>query len=429
MALPMATICARCGATGSGAIGRCARCGAQGDVRPAGPPSVSRCPVCGTSTLPGRTTCAGCGLHIPGTSVPEAVAATSRRWAAWQVAGAAVALVVVTALVVTLLGRSGPPGLGTRWRVALEAPGAGPAVVVGDLALVATAEGTLVGIDARSGTPRWRFLAEQQVTAPVAAAGEVAVLATASPDGTGLVFAVDLRTGEERWRVVTEVPVTEGPALDADAVYLSRGGVTAHDLGTGEQRWRHEVDGGAGPAVVAGDTVVAASAEGVVALSTDGGVERWSAGGGRPEVPPAAVGDLVVVGDGRGGVVARTLDRGEERWRAGAGGPLLQQPVPGTDVVVVVSAAGLVGLDVVDGAERWQAGPERDDRLRATSDGTTVAAATGSGILLVDGLTGQVVASARRPPGTADAQPPALAAGVPIVVDDDEVAALGSRPR
>jgi hypothetical protein len=56
--------------------------------------------------------------------------------------------------------------------------------------------------------------------------------------------------------------------------------------------------------------------------------------------------------------------------------------------------------------------------------------ATGSGVLLVDGLTGEVVASARRPPGDlADPQPPALGDGAPIGVDDDEVAALSPRRR
>lgn len=455
MAPPTATICARCGATansatassaagnsaagsgatGSGAtgtsqLGGCARCGARADLRPAGPPSVARCPVCGTAAVPGRTTCAGCGLLIPGTSAPEAVATPVRRWAPWQVVLAAVALVATTAAVVTLLGRSGPPGLGERWRVALESPAAAPAVVAGDVAVVATDDGTLVGIDALGGTPRWRFLVEQRVTAPVAAAGELAVLATTGPDGTGLVFAVDLRTGEERWRVVTDVPVTEAPALDADAVYVSQGDASAHDLVTGEQLWRHEIEGGAGPSVAALGTLVVATADGVVALSTDHGEERWSSGGGRPEAPPGVVGDLVVVGDGTGSVVARSLDRGQERWRVGVGGPLLQPVVAGPEVAVAVTAGGLVALDVVDGTERWEAGPTGDERLRAASDGTTVAVATGSGILLVDGLTGEVVASARRSPGASgDAHPPALADGVPIVVDEDEVAALSPRRR
>lgn len=426
MATSTVTICARCGATGSGATGACRRCGARTDRRPVGPPTAARCPVCGTVTVPGRRTCSGCGLLIPRAAIPAAPA-PARRLAPWQIGLAAVALVLATALVVTLLGRGGPPGLDDRWRLALGAPAWGSVVVTGDSAVVATTDGTLVGIDARGGTPRWRFLAEQQVTAPVVAAGELALLATTGPEGTGLVFAVDLRTGQERWRVVTEEPVTEAPAVDADGVYLSQGDVTAQDLVTGEQRWWREVAGGAGSLAVGEGTVVAVSADGVVALSTDGGEQRWSTEGGRPEVAPGIVGDLVVVGDGTGSVVARSLDRGQERWRVEVGGPLLQPVVAGPDVAVVVTAQGLVGLDVQDGRERWKAGPAGDERLRAASDGATVAVGTGSGVLLVDGFTGAVVASTHRavPPGEDDrAVSPALAEGVPIVVSDDEVTAL-----
>jgi hypothetical protein len=75
---------------------------------------------------------------------------------------------------------------------------------------------------------------------------------------------------------------------------------------------------------------------------------------------------------------------------------LLQPVLAGPDVVVAVTTGGVTALDPFDGGERWQAGPSGDDRLRAWSDGTLVAVRTGSGVLAVDGSTGEVVGSARR---------------------------------
>lgn len=432
MATTALTICARCGGTGPFAEGACGRCGTRVDERPAGPPIAARCPVCGTRPVAGRTSCPGCGLAIPWRGRDGPLEVTARRWAAWQVAAAASALVVVTTLVVLLLARDGPPRLDARWQVDLPATVEGSPVVTGDTALVATADGTLVAVDAHDGTPLWRLLTEQRVTAPVAAAGDLAVVATTGDGGVGLVFGVDMRTGNERWRVETDVPVTEAPAIDERGVYLSRGDVSAHDSATGEQRWRRQIEGGAGALAVGDGTVVAVGGDGVVALANQSGDVRWSSGGGRPEVAPGIVGDLAVMGDGTGSIVARGLDRGQERWRIGVGGQLLQPVVAGPDVAVVATSRGLLAFDVTDGAERWRAGPRGDQRLRAASDGTVVSVRSGSGVLLVDGLTGRVVASTRlrQPKGAEPAGAPALTARESLVLGEgDEVVALRSASR
>lgn len=178
MATTTATICARCGATDPVVGGVCSRCGTPAGLHPLGPPTKARCPVCGTAVLAGRSTCPGCGIAVPGARPHGAEVAATASLVWWQVALAAVGLVAVTTLVVLALGRDGPRSLDPRWRVGLASMVEGAPVASGDTVLVATTDGTLVAIEARSGAPRWRLLTEQQVTAPLAASGDLVVVAT-----------------------------------------------------------------------------------------------------------------------------------------------------------------------------------------------------------------------------------------------------------
>jgi outer membrane protein assembly factor BamB len=279
--------------------------------------------------------------------------------------------------------------------VALDGTPTGPVVTADDLALVVTAEGDVVAVDPGSGVPRWRFLSGQPPTAPLAAGNGVALLSTAAPGGGSTVFAVDLRTGEERWRLETEAAVTDAPVVDDAGVYVAQGDVRSVETGTGAERWRHEVAGGAGALAVAGGTLVATSGDGVVALDTGTGALRWGSGGGRPSVPPAVVRDVVVTTVDADGLVARALDGGAERWRAEDVGALLQPVVPGPGTVVAVTDEGIVALDAGDGTWRWRAGPRGDDRLRASAEASWMAAVSGAGHLVVDGVTGDVLAAGR----------------------------------
>jgi hypothetical protein len=111
-------------------------------------------------------------------------------------------------------------------------------------------------------------------------------------------------------------------------------------------------------------------------------------------------------------------------------GVALQRVLPGREVAVAVTDRGLVGLGVADGTERWRAGPSGDDGLRASTDGWTVAAATGERQLFVDGVTGAVLASGRwARPGGDQTVAPAVVDGDVVVHDaDDEVVALRLAP-
>jgi outer membrane protein assembly factor BamB len=302
--------------------------------------------------------------------------------------------VVCTALAVLALTGDGERPLAERWRVALDGTPTGAVVAAGDLALVATVDGRVVAVDAGSGVPRWRFLSGQRATAPLAAGAGVALLATAAPAGGGTVFAVDLRTGEERWRLDTEAAVTVAPVVDDAGVYVADGDVRSLETGTGAERWRQEVAGGAGALGVAEGTVVAAAGDGVVALDTGTGALRWGSGGGRPPVGPGIVGGLVVLA-ADDGLVARALADGAERWRAEDVGAPLQAVVPGPGAVVAVTDEGIVALDAGDGTWRWRAGPRGDDRLRASAEASWMAAVSGAGHLVVDGVTGDVLAAGR----------------------------------
>ena len=315
--------------------------------------------------------------------------------------------------------------LAERWRVALDGTPTGAVVAVDDLALVATAEGNVLAADAASGVPRWRFLSGQRATAPLAAGADVALLATAAPGGGGTVFAVDLRTGEERWRLETEGAVTDAPVVDDAGVYVAQGDVRSLETGTGAERWRHEVAGGAGALAVAEGTVVATAEDGVVALDAGTGALRWGSGGGRPEVAPGIVGDLVVVAVDADGLVARGLADGAERWRAEDVGALLQPVVRGPGTAVAVTDDGIVALDVGDGTARWRSGPRGDERLRASSEASSLAAVGEAGHLVVDGVTGDVLAASRWRGIDDDVEPapPTMVQGDVLVHDGEGVVA------
>jgi outer membrane protein assembly factor BamB len=152
----------------------------------------------------------------------------------------------------------------------------------GDLVVVGTSDGTVLGIDPALGEERWsRRVGEGRYPD---------IVAEAVPAGTDLVVsgfwqpavAVDRATHTVRWRVdagaAAPVAVT-GTGLETAVIHPGTDGVLRRiDLLTGALQWRWECpDGGAlgAPVVTPHGVLVASSAGGLFLIDADAGRTLW----------------------------------------------------------------------------------------------------------------------------------------------------------
>lgn len=221
----------------------------------------------------------------------------------------------------------------TSWRVLRRLHPGGTVtslVTAGSMIVVGTSERALTGYDDH-GLRRWRISTDDIVPSAPAVTGDVIIAATVA----GTVIAVDARTGTVGWRRGVGDVVVGSPVVATDRVAVATVGnsVIALDLRTGQPRWQVDRDavdvltGSAGQIVVADGRMVHSYAAGE-------GVHRWRrplAGTPRQVVPVG--GRLLVSTDGNtvgldpdGRIIARfrnyralsTDGRSWIGWRAGA---------------------------------------------------------------------------------------------------------------
>ncbi len=196
------------------------------------------------------------------------------------------------------------------WGVEIALSAAGAAAGDGDTLYVATLEGALLAAD-RTGV-RWQgSLPAPAVEGPALDAEHVYVPVSATTGQPGGVVAFD-RAGAESWRRQTEFQPA-GPLAVGDHVYVpdKDGHVYALDRATGEVAWAAEGFGefGAQP-LVAGGQVYAGNGDGNLYRidAYDGGVV-WKVPLGAPVTgDPVLVGGLLVVGLANGRLVALAED-------------------------------------------------------------------------------------------------------------------------
>lgn len=208
--------------------------------------------------------------------------------------------------------------------------------VDGDLLVVGTRDGDVVGIDLSSREERWRYDGTDFETAIRVGSGAL-VFGEERSDG-GAVVCLDRADGSERWRVETDESVSELSAPAAGVVMFGTNGgpnLEVHDLQSGARRWRHEEFHPAMAPVAADDTAYVASAFDVVAYDLANGDVRWEA-----SIPERAERfeaysprTVPVLGGGRlhlpvvdGGVLALDANSGERTWF---------HEVPNTDNAIV----------------------------------------------------------------------------------------------
>jgi outer membrane protein assembly factor BamB len=288
----------------------------------------------------------------------------------------------------------------------------GPPSVASGTVYTATANGTLVAVDAAKGTAQWRSAPhpgeEGTVAVPIAVDGCAAVLATSFQGTTGqpagALRAVDLRTHQRRWAVqaadevfsapqvidgvayaglsfnasggLDRIHVLDGyylndgsrayrksfsaallasPTSDHDRIWIGNLDQNLYALGhQARQLWTYTTNGIISlPAVYDGSSVVVASADHSVASVDPGsGREHWRVDVGEVQAAMAVSGDTVVVADVDGTVHALKSSDGSERWHADMGAKVSRAVVAAGDRIFVVDDDGTLHvLDRATGAQ------------------------------------------------------------------------------
>jgi outer membrane protein assembly factor BamB len=212
--------------------------------------------------------------------------------ALWNIARAAIILVVSTALLSACSGganRPKPAELGTNtallgvrqaWtsRVGEVPMGAAPAVV-GNTVVVASVDGTVAALDAATGRDQWRGNAGGTLATGAGSDGKLAAVITQANE------VVMLDGGKEIWRAKLPAQAFTAPFVAGGRAFVLAAdrSVTAFDGSTGRKLWVQQRPGEPlvlkqpGTLLAVGDTLVAGLSGRLVGLNPNNGSVRWEA--------------------------------------------------------------------------------------------------------------------------------------------------------
>jgi len=151
--------------------------------------------------------------------------------------------------------------------------------VSGNVAALASSDGTVVGIDATSGREQWRGTAGGPLAAGVGFDGGTAAVITRSNE------VVAFASGKEVWRQKLNALSTTPPLVAGARVFVlgADRSVSAFDGGTGRRLWSQQRTGDplvlrqAGVILAVGDTLVVGQSGRLVGLNPLNGSVRWEA--------------------------------------------------------------------------------------------------------------------------------------------------------
>ncbi|MGE3796819.1 MAG: PQQ-binding-like beta-propeller repeat protein [Thermomicrobiales bacterium] len=234
-------------------------------------------------------------------------------------------------------------------------------------------QGSVIAIDAGTGSERWRFPTTHAASGTPAVAGGIVY----AGDAGGNVYALDARTGEELWRRELETAWVSPPLVVEDTVFVATAPyrvalnvavqrdslvvgsglvglasesieVYALDAMTGDDRWH--------------STGVLSGQPGIVALDAASGESKWTFPMASLESGPAIGAQRVYAASTLDGTVrAIDLESGQEIWHAETGEDFPQHSSPavrGSDVYVTTAFGQVICFDAATGAERWRANAE-----------------------------------------------------------------------
>ena len=172
-------------------------------------------------------------------------------------------------------------GVRQAWTARIGNVGGFPLEVhsAGNVVTVASADGVVAAIDARTGGDVWRTALAESLSAGVGSDGKSA--AVVSRSNTLIV----LDAGRERWRQSLAAQVFTPPLVAGGRVFVlsTDRSLAAYDAVTGRKLWSQQRPGDplvlrqAGVLLAVGDTLVAGFAGRLVGLNPDNGSVRWEA--------------------------------------------------------------------------------------------------------------------------------------------------------
>ena len=175
------------------------------------------------------------------------------------------------------------PVLGVRqaWTARVGGTGGFPLEVhtAGNMVTLASADGVVAAIDARTGGDLWRTALSEPLSAGVGSDGKTAAVVAR---GNALIV---LEAGRERWRQTLAAQVFTPPLVAGGRVFVLSAdrSIAAYDAATGRKIWSQQRTGEplvlrqAGVLLAVGDTLVVGFSGRVVGLNPDNGSVRWEA--------------------------------------------------------------------------------------------------------------------------------------------------------
>ncbi|HNN52450.1 MAG TPA: PQQ-binding-like beta-propeller repeat protein [Pseudomonadota bacterium] len=296
----------------------------------------------------------------------------------------------------------------------------------GQTVFVGSSEKQLYALRYRDGEVLWQRpfkggLASEPLYVPAGEAHPEPLLLVGDDDGS--LTALAPATGEVRWTTQLSGPIRTLPTVSGGLVYTTTtsGRIYAHKLDTGKWVWQYEretpdgfaIRGGSG-ALVSGGRVYVGFPDGYLGcLRAENGEVLWTrqlSGNATRftdvDSTPVLVGDTLYVSCYASGVFALDVKDGSTRWRydLDAAGQLAADP-QGERIYASSSTQGLVALDR-KGRLLWQLSPSKQGEISAPQPwGRYVLFnAVSSGLLIVDGKTGELV-QAFNPGQGASARP------------------------
>ena len=221
--------------------------------------------------------------------------------------------------------------------------------VAGNVVTLASADGVVAALDARTGGDVWRMALAEPLSAGVGSDGKTAAVVSRA----NALIALD--AGRERWRQQLAAQVFTPPLVAGGRVFVLSAdrSVSAYDGATGRRLWNQQRPGEplvlrqAGVMLAVGDTLVVGFSGRLVGMNPDNGSVRWEApvgssrGTNDVERLVELVGGVSRVGDS---VCVRAFQAAVGCVNAVRGGTLWTQPASG--------AAGVHGDgEAVFGAE------------------------------------------------------------------------------
>jgi outer membrane protein assembly factor BamB len=175
------------------------------------------------------------------------------------------------------------PVLGVRqaWTARVGGAGGFPLEVhtAGNMVTLASADGVVAAIDARTGGDLWRTALSEPLSAGVGSDGKAAAVVARSN------ALIVLEAGRERWRQTLAAQVFTPPLVAGGRVFVLSAdrSVAAYDAATGRKIWSQQRTGEplvlrqAGVLLAVGDTLIVGFSGRVVGLNPDNGSVRWEA--------------------------------------------------------------------------------------------------------------------------------------------------------